>query len=64
MKSARVRQQAADLISKIAAVMQVCGEEQLLGHLAVVLYEYLGEEYPEGEFAFCVCFVFLVCAND
>ena len=23
------------------------GEEQLLNHLGVVLYEYLGEEYPE-----------------
>ena len=28
-------------------VCQVCGEEKLLGHLGVVLYEYLGEEYPE-----------------
>lgn len=24
-----------------------CGHEQLMGHLGVVLYEYLGEEYPE-----------------
>lgn len=46
-KSAKVRQQAADLIGKIAAVMKRCGEEQLLNHLGVVLYEYLGEEYPE-----------------
>merc|ERR1712054_362330 len=45
--SARVRQQAADLISKIAVVMKQCGEEQMMGHLGVVLYEYLGEEYPE-----------------
>ncbi|KAI9347201.1 armadillo-type protein [Zopfochytrium polystomum] len=46
-KSAKVRQQAADLISRIAVVMRTCGEEKLMGHLGVVLYEYLGEEYPE-----------------
>ncbi|CAL5435381.1 unnamed protein product [Camellia sinensis] len=46
-KSAKVRQQAADLISRIAVVMKRCQEEQLMGHLGVVLYEYLGEEYPE-----------------
>ncbi|GAA0148002.1 RNA splicing factor [Lithospermum erythrorhizon] len=44
-KSSKVRQQAADLISRIAVVMKQCGEEQLMGHLGVVLYEYLGEEY-------------------
>ncbi|KAI8913712.1 armadillo-type protein [Entophlyctis helioformis] len=46
-KSAKVRQQAADLISRIAVVMHRCGEEKLMGQLGVVLYEYLGEEYPE-----------------
>jgi len=68
-KSAKVRQQATDLvrscpknyflldvgdstrflfqISKIAPVMSICQEEKLMGHLGVVLYEYLGEEYPE-----------------
>ncbi|CAL8147916.1 unnamed protein product [Orchesella dallaii] len=46
-KAAKVRQQAADLITKIAAVMKTCQEEKLMGHLGVVLYEYLGEEYPE-----------------
>eukprot|EP00271_Cylindrocystis_brebissonii_P023373 TRINITY_DN9672_c0_g1_i1.p1 TRINITY_DN9672_c0_g1~~TRINITY_DN9672_c0_g1_i1.p1 ORF type:complete len:1296 (+),score=272.86 TRINITY_DN9672_c0_g1_i1:282-4169(+) len=46
-KSAKVRQQAADLISRIAVVMKQCHEEQLMGHIGVVLYEYLGEEYPE-----------------
>ena len=46
-KSATVRQQAADLISRIAMVMKQCGEDQLMGKLGVVLYEYLGEEYPE-----------------
>ena len=46
-KAAKVRQQAADMVSRICSVMHVCGEEKLLGHLGVVLYEYLGEEYPE-----------------
>lgn len=27
--------------------MKTCQEEKLMGHLGVVLYEYLGEEYPE-----------------
>merc|ERR1712178_247796 len=46
-KSAKVRQQAADLIARVAIVMKTCNEEQLMAHLGVVLYEYLGEEYPE-----------------
>ncbi|KAI9178917.1 U2 snRNP component prp10 [Blastocladiella emersonii ATCC 22665] len=46
-KSAKVRQQAADLVSRVAIVLRTCGEEKLLSHLGVVLYEYLGEEYPE-----------------
>jgi len=46
-KNQDIRQQAADLISKVAPVMKVCEEEQLICHLGVVLYEYLGEEYPE-----------------
>jgi splicing factor 3B subunit 1 len=46
-KSAKVRQQSAELISQIAGVMRTCGEEKLMGQLGVVLYEYLGEEYPE-----------------
>jgi splicing factor 3B subunit 1 len=46
-KSSKVRQQAADLVARVAAVMHKCEEDQLLGHLGVVLYEYLGEEYPE-----------------
>lgn len=43
-KAAKIRQQAADLIARIAPVLKSCEEEQLLGHLGVVLYEYLGEE--------------------
>ena len=46
-KSARVRQQAADLISRIALCMRNCNEEARLGRLGVMLYECLGEEYPE-----------------
>lgn len=46
-KAASVRMQSADLISRIALVMKACGEDQLMGHLGVVLFEYLGEEYPE-----------------
>merc|ERR1711937_117860 len=45
--SPRVRQQAADLIARIAVVMKTSGEEQLMGHLGLFLYEYLGEEYPD-----------------
>ena len=46
-KAPAVRLQAADLIGRIAVVMKACGEDQLMGHLGVVLYEYLGEEFPE-----------------
>jgi splicing factor 3B subunit 1 len=46
-KSAKMRQHAADLITRIAPVMSTCGEDQKLGHLGVILYEYMGEEYPE-----------------
>jgi splicing factor 3B subunit 1 len=46
-KLPKYRQQAADLITRIAVVMMTCNEEKLMGHLGVILYEYLGEEYPE-----------------
>ncbi|CAF1297742.1 unnamed protein product [Didymodactylos carnosus] len=46
-KAAKVRQQAVDLIAKIVNVMKLCTEEKLMGLLGLVLYEYLGEEYPE-----------------
>ncbi|KAL8269291.1 hypothetical protein Esti_006781 [Eimeria stiedai] len=45
--SAKLRQQAADLVARIATVMFKSGEEQMLGHLGLFLYEYLGEEYPD-----------------
>ncbi|KAF1808135.1 ARM repeat-containing protein [Eremomyces bilateralis CBS 781.70] len=46
-KAPTVRQQAADLVSRIAMIMKQCGEDHLMGKLGTVLYEYLGEEYPE-----------------
>eukprot|EP00180_Rhodochaete_pulchella_P001532 Plantae.Rhodophyta-Rhodochaete_pulchella.ctg2349.p1 GENE.Plantae.Rhodophyta-Rhodochaete_pulchella.ctg2349~~Plantae.Rhodophyta-Rhodochaete_pulchella.ctg2349.p1 ORF type:complete len:587 (-),score=119.21 Plantae.Rhodophyta-Rhodochaete_pulchella.ctg2349:321-1946(-) len=46
-KSARIRQQAADLATQVAPVMKQCDEEELMGHLGLVLFEYLGEEYPD-----------------
>ncbi|CAD8187639.1 unnamed protein product [Paramecium pentaurelia] len=46
-KSPRVRQQAADLIGKIAVCMKNCQEEARLGRLGQLLFECLGEEYPE-----------------
>ncbi|SMR54548.1 unnamed protein product [Zymoseptoria tritici ST99CH_3D1] len=46
-KSPTVRQQAADLITRIAIVLKQCDEDGLLGKLGSVLYEYLGEEYPD-----------------
>ena len=55
-KNAKTRMQAADLIARIAVVMRTCEEEQLMGHLGVVLYEYLGEEYPE-----VICAVVVLC---
>jgi splicing factor 3B subunit 1 len=46
-KSPSVRQQAADLVARVAVVIQQCEEGPLLTKIGSVLYEYLGEEYPE-----------------
>ena len=46
-KSAKVRQQAADLISRLAVVMKACDEDVKMAQLGLILYEYLGEEYPD-----------------
>jgi len=43
----KVRQQACDLVSKIAATIMKCNEESILANLGVVLFENLGEEYPD-----------------
>jgi splicing factor 3B subunit 1 len=61
-KSAKVRQQAADLTSKLAVVIKQCGEDQLLSKLGVVLFEQLGEEYPEA-LGRCV-HMFIPCKED
>ncbi|KAH7647210.1 splicing factor [Cryptosporidium bovis] len=45
--SPKMRQMAADLISKVIKVMKECEEEQMIAHIGLFLYEYLGEEYPE-----------------
>ena len=46
-KSAKVRQQAADLTTRLAVVIKQCGEDSLLSKLGLVLFEQLGEEYPD-----------------
>ncbi|KAH8832631.1 armadillo-type protein [Flagelloscypha sp. PMI_526] len=46
-KSAKVRQQAADLATQLVSVLQQCGEDHLLAKLGLVLFELLGEEYPD-----------------
>lgn len=46
-KSPEVRQQAADFIGEIASVFKACSEEDILNKLSVILYESLGEVYPE-----------------
>ncbi|VEU20740.1 DEKNAAC101560 [Brettanomyces naardenensis] len=46
-KNENVREQAADLIAKIAPVLKVCGEEDMLVRLGTILYESLGEVYPD-----------------
>ena len=46
-KSPLVRMLAADLVGKVAPAMRTCGEDALLAHLGVVLYESLGEEWPD-----------------
>lgn len=46
-KTPEVRQQASDLIAQIATVIKSCGEEEILNKLSVILYESLGEVYPE-----------------
>ena len=47
-KNASTRQQAADLTAKLAVVLKQCGEDALLSNLGVVLFEQLGEEFPEA----------------
>ena len=46
-KSVKVRQQATDLTTRLAVVIKQCGKAQLLSELGLVLFEQLGEEYPD-----------------
>ena len=46
-KSPSLRMLAADLVGKVAPALRGCGDDALLAHLGVTLYECLGEEYPE-----------------
>jgi len=46
-KSPALRMLAADLVGKVAPALRGCGDDALLAHLGVTLYECLGEEYPE-----------------
>jgi splicing factor 3B subunit 1 len=46
-KAPLVRMLAADLVARVAPAMRVCGEDALLAHLGVVLFESLGEEWPD-----------------
>ncbi|GFZ48784.1 U2 snRNP component HSH155 [Saitozyma sp. JCM 24511] len=46
-KSAKVRMLAADLTTKLAPIIKSNGEDQLLSKLGVVIFEQLGEEYPD-----------------
>jgi len=43
----KVQQQAADLMTRLAVVVKQCGEDRLLSKLGLVLFEQLGEEYPD-----------------
>lgn len=46
-KSPLVRQHAADLCALLIPVIKNCGEEDTLNKLSIILYESLGEVYPE-----------------
>lgn len=46
-RDGKTREYAADLVALTAPVMHLCNEEELLSHLSSVLFEYLGEEFPD-----------------
>ena len=51
-KSAKVRQQAADLTTRLAVVIKQCGEDQLLSKLGVVLFQFPPQDAGDpSEFA-------------
>ncbi|KAJ2365592.1 Splicing factor 3B subunit 1 [Coemansia sp. RSA 2607] len=45
--SPAVRQHAADLAARLASAMHTCHHDDLLARVSLVLFEYLGEEYPD-----------------
>ena len=47
-KSAKVRMLAADLTTRLAPIVKSSGEDALLSKLGVVIFEQLGEEYPDA----------------
>jgi splicing factor 3B subunit 1 len=47
-KSAKVRMLAADLTTRLAPIIKSCDEDALLSKLGVVIFEQLGEEYPDA----------------
>jgi len=47
-KSAKVRMLAADLTTKLAPIIKANDEDPLLNKLGVVIFEQLGEEYPDA----------------
>lgn len=46
-KSPLVREHAADLCAILIPVIKNCGESEMLNKLSIILYESLGEVYPE-----------------
>ncbi|GMM32737.1 U2 snRNP complex subunit [Saccharomycopsis crataegensis] len=46
-ESPEIRQQSADLISKLVKTIKSCNEVDIISKLSKVLYESLGEVYPE-----------------
>ncbi|KAH3662218.1 hypothetical protein OGAPHI_005466 [Ogataea philodendri] len=46
-KTPEVRQQAADLIARTSVVLKICDQEDMLVRLSSILYESLGEVYPD-----------------
>lgn len=46
-KDVGIREQAADFIARICGVLKICKEEDLLIRLGTILYESLGEVYPD-----------------
>ncbi|KAM3165131.1 hypothetical protein ACU8KH_00893 [Lachancea thermotolerans] len=46
-KSPIIRQHSADLCAMLASAVKHCGEEAMLNKLNIIMYESLGEVYPE-----------------